>query len=248
MRRRIGHHTENLRDWTKAGGPIDPTWTRDLQILQKDLHRSQCRAARRVFTSGQESSSRCLGAYLVQRTQRHAALSAASTTDTLREETEQSRRYLAELLACNKVGTFQRFGEDDIAFVCDFCDGHIVWEDLNRMPNARTTQMANVPTNTTQPDWQATGQSRLRSEPKQVVFAPVAIANHSAPLLGDWQAKLQCPFCEADAERPQDEDDEEYVWKPENEYEDLVALQDHLEWQHAGQQNGSQGASNCSVM
>ena len=35
------------------------------------------------------------------------------------------------------MGRFERFGDRDIAFVCDFCDGYLVWEDLREMPSLR---------------------------------------------------------------------------------------------------------------
>ncbi|KAK0383465.1 hypothetical protein NLU13_9376 [Sarocladium strictum] len=270
MRRKFGYHVENLREWSKAGGAIDPVWTRHLHVLQKELHRTQCRAARRVYNSGQEYSTRCLGAYIVHRTQRARSrrgrgrdseankpgegerTSEAAAID----DAERSRRYLAELVACNRVGSFQRFGEQDIAFVCDFCDGHIVWEDLDRMPNARTAQAAQSPPPRdsrahSSPEWQATGQTRSTSEDKQVVFAPVAIANHCAPPLNEWQAKLLCPYCEVDAQQPQDQDDDEDAWKPEREFDDLEGLQEHLEWHHGGTTVGSTvagGGAACLIM
>jgi hypothetical protein len=274
MRRKFGIHVENLRDWTKAGGPIDPVWTRYLHVLQKDLHRTQCRAASRIFNSGQEYSTRCLGAYIVQRTQRSRSRSILSTASRdsnatksgdiesvseVVDETESTRAYLAQLLACKRVGSFQRFGEQDIAFVCDFCDGHIVWEDLDRMPNSRTDQDAENPAATTTrdsqpgpkpPQWQATGQKRSTSEEKQVIFAPIAVANHCAPPLNEWQAILLCPYCEVDAQQPQDQDDDEDPWKPEKEFDDLEGLQEHLEWQHgvAAGANTSSGGGSCTVM
>jgi hypothetical protein len=168
------------------------------------------------------------------------------------DEAERSRRYLAELVACNRVGSFQRFGEQDIAFVCDFCDGHIVWEDLDRMPNTRTGQSAERPPPTDNgPSWQATAQTRSTSEEKQVVFAPVAIANHCAPPLNEWQAILLCPYCEVDAQQPQDQDDDEDPWNPEKEFDDLEGLLEHLQWQHGGTAAGSAsggGGAGCLMM
>ncbi len=65
-----------------------------------------------------------------------------------------------------------------------------------------------------------------------MVFAPIVVANHMAPLHGDWQAKLVCPYCEEEGEQPQDEDDEEDRWRPDAEFDDVAALQEHMEWQH----------------
>jgi hypothetical protein len=53
----------------------------------------------------------------------------------------QQRRH-EELVLCNSVGKFERFGEGDIAFVCDYCDGYMVWEDLESMPSVRTVDEA----------------------------------------------------------------------------------------------------------
>ncbi|KAI1117265.1 hypothetical protein F5Y14DRAFT_376790 [Nemania sp. NC0429] len=60
---------------------------------------------------------------------------AASTTQTTRSNSIPT----GEIAACNSTGTFQRLGpgNQDIAFVCDFCDGFLVWEDLRSMPSTR---------------------------------------------------------------------------------------------------------------
>lgn len=259
LRRKLGYHVENLREWTKAGGAIDPVWTRNLQVLQRDLHRTQCRAAQRIFTSAQESSTRCLGAYIVHRTQRARSRPGEQQQQQQQQagtdESERSRRQLAELVACNRVGSFQRFGEEDIAFVCDFCDGHVVWQDLEKMPNTRTWQNAERPPPSagalsSNSLWQATGRALSTSNEKQVIFAPIAVANHCAPPLNEWRATLLCPFCEDEALQPQDADDDGEAWKPEHDFEDLEAFQEHLEWQHGGSAAGAEGKSNdgCSIM
>ncbi|KAH8177363.1 hypothetical protein LIA77_02445 [Sarocladium implicatum] len=256
LRRKFGYHVENLREWTKAGGAIDPVWTRNLQVLQRELHRAQCRAARRIFTSAQESSTRCLGAYIVHRTQRARSRSNSQQQQQQRgvDETERARRQLAELVACNRVGSFQRFGEQDIAFVCDFCDGHVVWEDLHKMPNTRTwqdvEQSSSSASRASDSSWQATGRTLSTSTDKQVVFAPIAVANHCAPPLNEWRSMLLCPFCEDEGQQPQDADDDGDAWKPEHEFEDLEAFQEHLTWQHGAPAAGADGKSNdgCSIM
>lgn len=255
LRDRHAEHVECLRSWSRSGGPIDPTWVRTTQTLQRELHCAQCRAARRVFASVQESSNRCLGAFLVHRKQREWS----TTQPAGIEEAAYQSRYLEELRMCGRVGSFQRFGDSDIAFVCDFCDGHLVWEDLERMPPARTTHddpatwpttAPALPGGRQRPQWQATGFSQSAHESKQVVFAPVAIANHGAPQPGDWQARLLCPYCEEEAAQPLDEDDEEGIWHPDRSFDDVAALQEHFEWQHpaAGKGSSSSGNSGCRIM
>jgi uncharacterized Zn finger protein (UPF0148 family) len=81
-----------------------------------------------------------------------------------------------------------------------------------------------------------------------VIFPPIAVANHLAPVHGDWQARLLCPFCEDEAKQPQDEDDEEDLYKPNEEFEDVASLQEHMEWQHAEAAPNRQQSSNCLVM
>lgn len=256
--------TQSLKDWSRIGGPIDPTWTRDTQKLQRDLHRAQYRAAGRIFRSGQVSSTttRCLGAFLVHRRQR--ALSSRQLASV--EESEYQRRFLEERRVCSQVGGFLRFGADggDMAFVCDFCDGHLVWEDLERMPSVRTCHedatwapsqpvAAPGPNSSSNPSWQALGFSQSKHEEKQVVFGPVAIANHIAPLPGDWMARITCPFCEEMAdEGPRYAYDEEELWRPDATFDDVTAFQEHLEWQHTQAPTTpgtwSNAAQNCTLM
>lgn len=167
------------------------------------------------------------------------------------------RRYQEELRLCNTVGSFKRFGDRDIAFVCDYCDGHIIWEDLESMPSIRSFQEAaaspilTLSPTTNNPHWQATGFSLSGHQEKQVVFAPVAIANHVAPQPRDWLAGLLCPYCEEDSTEPQEQYDEEDAYRPDLGYEDMVAYQEHLEWQHTVTAPTSQQpttSNNCQVM
>ncbi|CAN8096057.1 unnamed protein product [Discula destructiva] len=151
--------------------------------------------------------------------------------------------------ACNKVGHFERFGEGDVAFVCDFCDGFIVWEDLARLPSSLDPSAldANV---TEQPNWQAKGTSLSTAEDKTVVFAPLAIANHQAPPLGDWQARLLCPYCdEYNYYEAGDEDETRYV-QDDKGFGSLREFQEHLEWYHTSVAVPSlpAAAKNCVVM
>ena len=140
--------------------------------------------------------------------------------------------------ACNAVGTFQRFGERDIAFACDYCDGFIVWEDVAAMPATRRPLLPGD----AQPNWQAAA-SRASSESeegeggeekKTIVFAPVAIANHMGPPRGHWLARLTCPYCDQYTYVDQGYDGEEELRYAQDEagFPDLRAFQEHLEWHH----------------
>ncbi|RYP12655.1 hypothetical protein DL767_011190 [Monosporascus sp. MG133] len=140
----FGLHAQNFREWMRDGGPVNPMWARETIRLRHDLHRAQCRAARRIHDAEQETPSRCLGALQVYRVQRppEAAGAAATTQQQQPHHRNSSQnhnrpRHLEELRVCNETGHFERFGDKDIAFVCDFCDGYIVWEDLREMPSVR---------------------------------------------------------------------------------------------------------------
>jgi hypothetical protein len=196
--------------------------------LRRDLHRAQCRAARRIFNTEQESHTRCLGAFQVFRVQRSP------------QNTQQ--RNLEEIVACKRIGHFERFGDRDIVFVCDFCDGHIVWEDLREMPSRRKPPPVGIAppsatsttTPATQANWQAMGFRHTTGEEKTVAFAPVAIANHRAPETGEWQSTILCPFCDDYETYEQGDDEMDAVkWnQDEHGFEDLNAFQEHLEWDH----------------
>ncbi|KAJ4148328.1 hypothetical protein LMH87_002804 [Akanthomyces muscarius] len=242
-------HIQNIREWSRSGGPVDAVWVRDTKSLQRQLHRAQCRAAQRVFSSAKETSQRCLGAFIIHRKQRAwVAARRAGASDY-----DCQRRQRDEVDECYTIGGYERFGDLDVAFVCDFCDGHILWDDVETVPTTRTgvdslPEVASaapgvgslLPTSTPLQDkhgaalgeWQATGTTRSGQQSKQVIYPPIAIASHIAPVRGDWLARLMCPLCE-DATEPQDIDDEEEIWQPENLFEDLAALQEHLEWEHA---------------
>ncbi|TQV91002.1 hypothetical protein V2A60_008187 [Cordyceps javanica] len=250
-------HVQNIREWSRSGGPVDAVWVRDTKSLQRQLHRAQCRAAQRVFSSAKETTQRCLGAFLLHR--RHRAWVAARRAGTASDHDCQ-RRQVDEVSECYTIGGFERFGDLDVAFVCDFCDGHLLWDDIERVPTTRTgvdslPETASgaaaqsraggslLPTSTPLQDtygaalgeWQATGVTRSGQAPKQVVYPPIAIASHMAPVRGDWLARLLCPLCEdaAATNEPQDIDDEDELWRPENQFDDLAALQEHMEWEHA---------------
>lgn len=157
---------------------------------------------------------------------------------------------LEELVpACNTVGHFERFGERDIAFSCDFCDGFIVWEDVARLPPTldRTALDANV---TAQPNWQARGTSMSSAEEKPIVFAPLAIANHLAPELGEWQARLMCPYCDEYGYYEAGGEDETRYVQDEKGFGSLREFQEHLAWYHTSVAVPSLPAvaKNCVVM
>lgn len=252
LKAQFSSHVLNLRDWSRSGGPINPIWIRETYDLQRKLHRAQCRAARRIFQSEKEASARCLGAFLVYRKQREWTINRA-----VPDETEYMRRYREELRLCNSIGTFKRFGDRDIAFVCDYCDGHIIWEDLENMPSIRTFQedaaspILTLSPTTDNPHWQATGFTLSAHEQKQIVFAPVAIANHIAPQHRDWMAGVQCPYCEDESTIPQEDYDEEDAYRPDLGYDDMASFQEHLEWQHtttAPTSSAPATTDNCLIM
>ncbi len=159
-------------------------WARETIALRRELHRAQCRAARRVYDAEQETSSRCLGALQVYRVQQqrqqrqrpappkggvatgiqqqqqpqrqqqrqqqyhvynysynsrnqHQHQHQHQDQDQDQDQNQNLPRHFEELAACNQTGKFERFGDTDIAFVCDFCDGYLVWEDLREMPSIR---------------------------------------------------------------------------------------------------------------
>ncbi|KAG6132176.1 hypothetical protein E4U12_003310 [Claviceps purpurea] len=288
LRTRFIAHVRQLKDWSRSGGPINAVWIRETQSLQQDLHRAQCRAAGRIFTSLHESSQRCLGAFLVRRAQRALAASnlppppplppSSSSQQQQHGQGQQQQditkkqieeRQLRELGACTQTGSFSRF-EDDVAFICDFCDGHLLWTDLESVPTKRipTYKPKPPPSSSSSPSpspsasasasastsasgrgfttdacWQATGLTSTGPEEKTVIFAPVVIANHVVPVHGDWRARMTCPYCEEDSQQPQEKDDEEpVVERREDVFEDVGEMQAHLEWLHAGGGGGVGGA------
>ncbi|KAK8001401.1 hypothetical protein PG991_013623 [Apiospora marii] len=227
-------HTTCFKDWAKMGGPINPVWATETISLRRELHRAQCRAARRIFNSEQETSVRCLGAFQVYRVQRTP------------EHPQQ--RQLEELMMCNQVGKFERYGDLDVAFICDFCDGYLVWEDLREMPTRRTKQDTQHGDGAgAQDSWHAQGFKKTDGEEKAVVFAPVAIANHLPTEPGDFQARILCPYCEDYVGYEQGDGEMEAVkWnQDERGFDDVISFQEHLEWSHADKAPAS---STCAVM
>ncbi|GAP92726.1 hypothetical protein SAMD00023353_8900190 [Rosellinia necatrix] len=211
---RFKEHSQNFKNWVRAGGPIEPEWATETRWLRRELHRTQCRAVRRIHDDLEGSSMRprCLGALIVRRSQQRQwpstsqpklppgshshshsyshsrshshsapqpppppqlsqhprnglpAITTTSTTTTTTTTTTHSDSILNnEIAACNSTGTFQRLGPGnrDIAFVCDFCDGFLVWEDLRSMPSTR--QRASTSQADMQDSWAATGFAHPRS-------------------------------------------------------------------------------------
>ncbi|KAK4168949.1 hypothetical protein QBC43DRAFT_83304 [Cladorrhinum sp. PSN259] len=279
---KVHEHHDSLKNWARQGGPINPIWVRDTAQLKRDLHLAQCHAARRIFAAEQDGP-RCLGAFQVYRQQKRneaERLRRQREREELppwQQQHEQSvedaaarergelpgdlrrRSSMEELVPhCNAVGRFQRLSGDtqDAAFVCDFCNGFIVWPDLKSMPSARTPLPASsaaaftagggdaknksIPPpensktiNNGYPHWQAPGISAETGEEKVIVFPPLAIANHMAPEPGDWQAGLMCPYCEEDTYLDEGEDSSEVKYvQDEMGFPDLEAFRAHLEWYH----------------
>ncbi|KAI1104308.1 hypothetical protein F4804DRAFT_307664 [Jackrogersella minutella] len=268
-------HARTLKEWARAPSAIEPSWARETLALRRDLHRAQCRAARRVHAAQQVLSatgserSRCLGALQVHRLQQRRAVGV---------EEERS--------ACAQMGRFQRFGETDVAFVCDFCDGYLLWEDLRAVPTTRLVQppppqVQNNDANTNEPtsatgmappsastqgssdgnnarhdggegtpastNWQARGITMSTGEAKTVVFAPVAIANHLPPETGEFLSRILCPQCDEYYYEEQGEDEMERVryMQDDRGLEGVKAFQEHLEWIHA---SIVPDTSSCGVM
>ncbi|KAI0437686.1 hypothetical protein F4803DRAFT_132169 [Xylaria telfairii] len=190
---RFQEHSQNFKYWVRTGGPIEAEWAAETRWLRRELHRAQCRAVRRIHDDLEGSSSRprCLGALIVWRSQERQRSQTSQPPPPrpflLQPQQQQQPRYLqrnipttspshsnpiqnGEIVACNTTGKFQRLAPEnrDIAFVCDFCDGFLVWEDLRSMPSTRqqtTAPSSSTPTTTTtsvNENWAATGFSHPR--------------------------------------------------------------------------------------
>ncbi|KAI5865547.1 hypothetical protein GGS23DRAFT_432623 [Durotheca rogersii] len=275
-------HTQNFKDWVRNGGvpPIEAAWARETVTLRTELHRAQCRAARRVHSAQQVdnlsgSPSRCLGALQVYRVQQQQH----------RQRSDPRKREDEERLACARAGRFERFGNQNVAFVCDFCDGFLIWDDLRAMPTTRI-RMNPSPSSPPQPPlplhlgagnapasaqggsssssnsdpgdlesssssstWQARGIAMTNGETKTVVFAPVAVANHVPPDVGDWRSRVLCPYCDEYYYEEQGDDDMERVRYVQDGsgFDGIGAFQAHLEWSHAPIVP-SISASSCQIM
>jgi len=171
------------------------------------------------------------------------------------EAVDDSRRLSLEDLVpdCNAIGIFERLGDRDVVFVCDFCDGHIHWEDVQKMPSRRA--LPTYATDTNYPNWQASAQSVSSGEQKTIVFAPLAIANHIAPADGQWEARIWCPFCDDYTYYDQDENDDTKYAQDEKGFPELKSFQKHLEWHHTQQipsmsiiKSLAPSADKCAVM
>ncbi|KAI1466353.1 uncharacterized protein F4812DRAFT_76414 [Daldinia caldariorum] len=259
-------HVQMFRDWVRHGGPIDPSWALETTALRRELHRAQCRAARRIYSAQQIETSaesvRCLGALQVYRVQKGR---------DVRVEDERA--------ACAQTGHFERYADRDVAFVCDFCDGFLVWEDLRAVPTTRINQPPprnddSLPAPVTRAtrlddprrnnngnkgngngegevspaaaNWQARGIALSNGEQKTIIFAPVAVANHVPPDIGEWQSRILCPHCDEYYYEEQGDNDMERIRHTQGRgFETVAAFQEHLEWSHASM---VPSASSCAVM
>ncbi|CAJ2508213.1 Uu.00g093990.m01.CDS01 [Anthostomella pinea] len=289
-------HAQALKDWVRSGDITVADLSRDTLTLRQDLHGAQCRAARRIHNEA-EAHTRCLGALQVFRAQqRPTSAEHAQQTHPQDQHPQQSqqsqslhqhqhhyqqqwqqtqqqqhrgRAEMEEIASCNATGKFERFGERDIAFVCDYCDGFLVWEDLRSMPSTRAVALTEphnnnntssgvvlgeplsaAPTTTTAENWQARDFSMsttTANEEKMVVFAPLAIANHLPPEPGEWQARILCPYCDDYYYEEPGDDGMERVRYTQDErgFEDVRHFQEHLEWNHTSL---VPSASKCVVM
>ncbi|KLU89934.1 hypothetical protein MAPG_08901 [Magnaporthiopsis poae ATCC 64411] len=164
---------------------------------------------------------------------------------------------------CNAIGGFEKFGDRDVAFACDYCDGFLVWEDLDRMPSrTRNLELRLQHPSTANggygyyggyPDWQAEALSVSTGEPKGVVFAPVAIANHLPPDNGDWRARVLCPYCDEYTYFDQGEEGGETKYAQDDRgLLGMTEFQEHLEWYHGAgllpMPSMPTKKTNCTVM
>ncbi|KAG6356717.1 hypothetical protein INS49_014591 [Diaporthe citri] len=168
--------------------------------------------------------------------------------DAVEREAELTEALEELVPVCSTVGHFERFGDRDVGFECDFCEGFIVWNDLMVMPT-KPDPSAVAKGVTEQPNWQSRGKSVSTGEDKTVVFAPLAIANHLAPEIGGWQARILCPYCDDYNYFEQGEGDETRYAQDERGFGSLDEFQAHLEWHHTSTAMPSlPSAKNCVVM
>ncbi|KAI1776379.1 hypothetical protein F4818DRAFT_379126 [Hypoxylon cercidicola] len=257
-------HARSFKDWVRGGGgPIDADLARETLALRRELHRAQCRAARRIHAAQHlpTAGARCLGALQVYR------LHQQGKNVSIEEER----------LACAQAGRFERYADSDIAFVCDFCDGFLVWDDLRAMPTTRLQQQQPAQQNEVEPqsatsttpavaaeqqqqqdtntkssggdtpNWQAHGIAMTGGEGKTIVFAPVAVANHLPPDAGEWRSRILCPYCDEYYYEEQGDDDMERVKYAQDDkgFDGLKAFQEHLEWSHTSMVPST---SSCGMM
>jgi hypothetical protein len=246
----------------RTGGPINPLWVKDTLSLRRDLHRAQCRAARRIFVSDREgaestAAAPCLGGFIVSRALQRVRNERKDRPAWQAGDQQQGRSRRGSLESvvpeCNTVGAFERLGETDVAFVCDYCDGFLVWPDLKAIPAERKEPEKPL-VEGGYPNWAAAGRSCRDEEEEEraVVFAPLAIANHLPPRTGEWMARIVCPFCEEYTYIDQGDGDGERKWEqPEGGFESVEALREHLAWSHTALPRPvmpSLGDGRCAVM
>ncbi|KAI1819528.1 hypothetical protein F4861DRAFT_526731 [Xylaria intraflava] len=152
-----------------------------------------------------------------------------TTTSTSEEQPDPASS--GEVAACNSTGVFQRLGPGnrDMAFVCNFCDGFIVWEDLRSMPSTRqhtTSSLGNVSEN-----WSAIGFTHPHRMPSATEQDPdIELeegSGNSSFEIPPSQTRERVPQAETETEQKGDE--KTIIFAP-------VAIANHLppepgEWQ-----------------
>ncbi|KAB5575613.1 hypothetical protein GE09DRAFT_1092696 [Coniochaeta sp. 2T2.1] len=237
------------------------------------------RAARRVWMGNRVGGSeegvggRCLGAEIVHRAWKGRKKDAGTETKWREGEIagwrqEEERRKGKGIVrqrerrgslegvvpVCNSVGRFERLGSEDMAFVCDYCDGFMVWPNLAEVPDERSRPGSLTAEG--YPNWAARGRrctvKEEEEETKDVVFAPLAIANHVPPRHGEWMSRIVCPYCEEYTYIDSGDDgDGERKWTPEQEgFESVERFGEHLAWSHSAMAKpGIPGLGDkCAVM
>ena len=92
----------------------------------------------------------------------------------IRRLSKRRRLSLEDLVPiCNAIGKFGRFDRHDVAFVCDFCDGYIIWPDLQSMPSSRESP------NSDSTDDDAT----------TIIETPIAATEETTSAYPRWQAR-----------------------------------------------------------
>lgn len=240
---RVERHGGVFRGWVEAGGGINPEWVRETGRVGRELGRVMRRGARRVWEAGREEGGRCLGGEVVGRVvrrvraERRGERAVWQDGERGRNGKGRERRGSLERVVpeCNAVGRFERIGGEDVGFVCDFCDGYLVWGNLADVPSERKVEGPEVDG---YPNWAAVGR-RSRVEEgedgeKAVVFAPLVIANHVPPKHGEWTSRIICPYCEEYTYIDSaDDGDGETKWPTDQEgFETVQAFQEHLQWTH----------------
>ncbi|KAI0157738.1 hypothetical protein GGR57DRAFT_53730 [Xylariaceae sp. FL1272] len=248
---RFAQHSQSFKDWIRIGGSLDPELAHQTRWLRRELHRAQCRAARRIRDDLETANSRprCLGALLVWRSQQqqvrqnqtqpqtHSQPQQYPQSDITPMGQQPERSSNVEIAACNSTGVFQRFGTSnhDIAFVCDFCDGFLVWEDLRSMPSTRQRAASSAPSMSE--NWAATGFTNPQISPHRQThsrhqsrtYSRTNNHSHSGPLDIELRTSGESGFADAIPSTEKQGEEKIILFPP-------VAIANHLppepgEWQ-----------------